>query len=160
MQEINCYFTSDFAVLTPFMTEEQILLIKKSWSFFREIDPVLIGDIFYSKLFLNNPQLKVLFQTSREEQARKLIDMLSVIVSHLDNPDELTDEIKQLAVRHVQYGVKESHYKAVGTALIWTLQQGLGRDWNKDIKDAWQACFDSLATTMIEASRCTDKKED
>lgn len=142
------------------MTEKQILLVKKSWSFFREIDPVLIGDVFYSKLFLNNPQLKNLFHSSREVQARKLIDMLSIIVGRLDNLEELNDEIKKLAERHVHYGVKESHYNAVGVALLWTLQQGLGRDWNKETKEAWAACFDDLSSIMISASCYKNRKHE
>ena len=134
------------------MTKEQILLVKKSWNIFREIDPVLVGDVFYSKLFFDMPYLEKLFHTPREEQSRKLIEMLSIIVGRLDNLDELTEEIKQLAIRHVQYGVKEQHYKAVGTALLWTLQQGLGKDWDEEVKEAWASCFNILSTTMINAS--------
>jgi len=134
------------------MTKEQILLIKKTWSIFREIDPVLVGDVFYSKLFFDMPFLEKLFHTPKEEQSRKLIEMLSVIVGRLDSLEELTEEIKLLATRHVQYGVKEQHYKAVGAALLWTLQQGLGRDWNKEIKEAWESCFHILSSTMINAS--------
>ena len=134
------------------MTKEQILLIKKTWSIFREIDPTVVGDVFYSKLFFDMPYLEKLFHTPKDEQSRKLIEMLSVIVGRLDNLEELTEEIKQLAIRHVQYGVKEQHYKAVGTALLWTLQQGLGRDWNEEIKEAWASCFHTLSTAMINAS--------
>jgi len=134
------------------MTKEQVLLIKKTWSIFREIDPVLVGDVFYSKLFFDMPYLEKLFHTPKDEQSRKLIEMLSAIVGRLDSREELTEEIKQLATRHVQYGVKEHHYKAVGSALLWTLQQGLGSDWNEKVKDAWASCFDVLATTMINAS--------
>lgn len=134
------------------MTKEQILLIKKTWSIFREIDPVLVGDVFYSKLFFDMPYLEKLFHTPKEQQSRKLIEMLSVIVGRLDNLEALTEEIKQLATRHVQYGVKEHHYKAVGAALLWTLQQGLGKDWNEKVKEAWASCFHVLSTTMINAS--------
>jgi hemoglobin-like flavoprotein len=134
------------------MTKEQILLIKKTWSVFREIDPVLIGDVFYSKLFFDTPHLENLFHTPKEDQSKKLVEMLSVIVGRLDRLEELTEEIKQLAIRHVQYGVKEQHYKAVGTALLWTLQQGLGSDWNEKVKEAWAVCFQILSDTMINAS--------
>ena len=134
------------------MREEQISLVKRTWSIFREIDPVLVGDVFYSKLFFDMPHLKHLFHGSKAEQSKKLIEMLSVIVGRLDNLSELAEEIKQLAIRHVQYGVKEHHYKAVGTALLWTLQQGLGKDWNKEVSEAWAACFQILSSTMINAS--------
>jgi len=140
------------------MNKEEILLVKKTWNIFREIDPVLVGDVFYSKLFFDMPSLEKLFHTPREEQSRKLIEMLSVIVGRLDNLEELTGEIKQLAIRHVQYGVKEHHYKAVGTALLWTLQQGLGRDWNEEVSDAWGVCFQILSDTMINASRYKKKR--
>jgi len=134
------------------MTKEQILLVKKTWSIFREIDPVLVGDVFYSKLFFDMPHLENLFHSPKDAQAKKLIEMLSVIVGRLDNLEELTEEIKQLAVRHVHYGVKEQHYKSVGTSLLWTLQQGLGRDWNEEVKEAWSSCVQVLSTTMINAS--------
>ena len=134
------------------MTKEQIILIKKSWSFFREVDPVIVGDVFYSKLFLDAPQLKNLFHISMDDQSRKLIDMLSIIVGRLDHPEELTEDIRQLALRHVTYGVKATHYKAVGEALLWTLQYGLGKDWNEDVKEAWATLFRNLSNTMINAA--------
>jgi len=134
------------------MTKEQISLVKKTWGIFREIDPVLVGDVFYSKLFFDMPHLKSLFYSSKNEQAKKLVEMLSIIIGRLDNLEELTEDIKQLAIRHVKYGVKMSHYKAVGIALLWTLGQGLGRDWNEDVKDAWATCFRILSATMINAA--------
>ncbi len=150
---MNWYFTYSLTVQTSSpMTEEQILLVKKSWSYFREIDPVVTGDVFYSKLFLDMPQVKHLFHTPREDQARKLIDMITIIVGRLDHLEELTEDIQQLARRHVQYGVRAPHYKAVGTALLWTLQQGLGKDWNEDVKKAWETCYAILSNTMINAS--------
>ena len=98
------------------------------------------------------PQLENLFHTPKEDQSKKLVNMLSIIIGRLDNLEALTEEIKHLAIRHVQYGVKEQHYKAVGTALLWTLQQGLGRDWNEDVRKAWSVCFQILSDTMINAS--------
>ena len=134
------------------MTKDQILLVKKSWGIFREIDPVLVGDVFYSKLFFDMPYLEKLFHTPKEDQSRKLIEMLSIVVGRLDRLEELSEEIKQLAIRHVRYGVKEDHYKAVGSALLWTLRQGLGNDWNEKVHDAWATCFQILSETMINAS--------
>ena len=50
------------------MTEEQIVLVKNSWKVFRKIDAELIGDVFYSKLFLDNPELRKMFPSSMEPQ--------------------------------------------------------------------------------------------
>ena len=137
------------------MTEEQIILIKKSWRLLRNIDPQIVGDTFYSKLFADNRSLRKMFPTDMEQQYRKLIDMLSAIVMRLDNIDELTDNIAAMAQRHVQYGVKPLHYSLVGKALLWTLKQGLGKDWNKETAEAWSNCYTLLANAMIQA---TDKQ--
>ncbi|HET9823878.1 MAG TPA: globin domain-containing protein [Chitinophagaceae bacterium] len=134
------------------MTPEQIALVKKSWKIFRDIDPVLIGDVFYSKLFIEVPQVRHLFKTSRAIQSRKLIDMLNTIVGRLDRLDELTTDIEQLAIRHVQYGARPEHYQAIGHTLIWTLKQGLGADWTREVEDAWMSCYQRLSHTMIKAA--------
>ena len=134
------------------MTEQQITLVKNSWKIFRDIDPLLIGDVFYSKLFMDHPELKRMFPRNMEEQYKKLIDMLSAVIGRLERLDELTIEIAALAQRHVGYGVKPFHYQIVGEALLWTLQQGLGKDWDDDAKDAWLTCYNILSDTMINAS--------
>jgi hemoglobin-like flavoprotein len=134
------------------MTEDQIALIKKTWRLFRDINPVLIGDTFYSKLFADNPALRKLFPKYMNEQYKKLIDMLSTIVARLDHLEDLSEEIAAMARRHVQYGVKPEYYKPVGTALLWTLQKGLNKDWTEEVKEAWTECYNTLANTMIKAS--------
>jgi len=134
------------------LTPAQIQLVKQTWIIFRSMDPGLVGDVFYSKLFVENPSLRRMFPKQMDEQYKKLINMLSVIVARLDHIDELTSDIKAMAQRHVNYGVKPEHYKLVGNALLWTLQHGLGNDWNDDVKDAWQNCYKLLSDTMINAT--------
>jgi hemoglobin-like flavoprotein len=133
------------------MTPGQVILIKKTWKIFRSIDPVLIGDTFYSKLFADTPRLRHLFPPKMDAQYAKLIDMLNVVVARLDRFDELSADIEAMAQRHVQYGVRPAHYKLVGTALLWTLQQGLGPDWTTEVREAWNSCYTALADAMINA---------
>src|SRR6476660_6138495 len=137
----------------PGMTEEQITLVKNSWKMFRKVDAGLIGDVFYSKLFCDNPQLQQMFPTSMDQQYKKLIDMLSVIVAKLDDLSGITADIKMMALRHEGYGVKPQHYRLAGNALLWTLKRGLGKDWNDDLQDAWMAAYTKLAEAMIAAVR-------
>ncbi len=134
------------------MNSVEVQLIKNSWKMLRSIDPLIIGDVFYTKLFFDFPQVKSMFKNSKEEQSKKLIGMLNVIVGRLDRLNELAEEIAALAVRHVGYGVKLHHYKAVGAALLWTLQQGLGPDWSSDMALAWEKCFGALADNMIKTA--------
>lgn len=140
------------------MTEKQIELVKTSWTIISGVSPELLGDVFYSKLFLHNPQLRHMFPKSMDEQYKKLMDMLSVIVIRLERQEELKADIVQMAKRHAGYGVKPAHYKMVGDALLWTLQQGLGRDWNENVKDAWEVYYQELSTTMINAAGYTSQE--
>jgi hemoglobin-like flavoprotein len=133
------------------MTNEQIQVVKKTWKVFRGISPATVGDLFYSKLFTENPSLRKMFPTDMEQQYKKLIDMLNAIIIRLDKLEELTEEIAAMAKRHVEYGVRPAHYKLVGSALLWTLQKGLGNDWNEDVKEAWSSCYTILANVMMAA---------
>lgn len=134
------------------MTKEQIALVKKTWRMFRGLNPATVGDLFYSKLFADNPSLRKMFPSDMEQQYQKLIDMLNAIVSHLDRLDDMSEEIAEMAIRHSNYGVKSSHYSLVGNALLWTLQKGLGNDWNEEVKNAWTNCYVLLSDTMIKST--------
>lgn len=133
------------------MTEEQIRLVKQSWRVFRSVDPLLIGDLFYSKLFADHPSLRKMFPKDMNQQHIKLIDMITVIVSRLDHWGRLTEDISAMAQRHVGYGARPAHYIMVGKALFWTLEKGLGNEWNPQVAEAWNRCYNILADNMIKA---------
>lgn len=134
------------------MKESDIILIKRSWRVFREMDPAIVGDAFYSKLFSYNQSLRKMFPRNMGHQYQKLMEMLNTIIARLDKLDELTEEISKIAMRHVQYGVRRGHYKLVGAALIWTLRQGLGSEWTTEIESAWTKCYALISEAMILAS--------
>lgn len=132
------------------LSEKQIAIVKKSWRLLRDIEPVLLGDVFYSRLFMSHPELRPLFKGPLEAQYKKFIDTISFLVSQLHRLDEFTHEVAVMGQLHVQYGVKPAHYDAVGEALLWTLQTGLGRDWNENIALAWANLYSSIAQKMQE----------
>lgn len=133
------------------MTQEEITIIRKTWKIFRSINPAIVGDAFYSKLFADAPAVRKMFPAEMEAQYKKLVDMLSSIVANLDDISVLSQEIAAMARRHTEYGVRPGHYKVVGNALLWTLQRGLGADWNAAVEAAWRKCYMQLAETMTSA---------
>lgn len=135
------------------MTEEQIVLVKQSWKSFHNIKAETIGDLFYSKLFFDNPRLRKMFPESMTAQHEKLVHMLTAIVYRLDNLDALANDIKNLALRHSSYGVKPDHYRLVGNTLLWTLEKGLGSAWNEELKEAWRACYEMISAMMLAVGR-------
>ncbi|HKH60544.1 MAG TPA: globin domain-containing protein [Flavitalea sp.] len=134
------------------MTNLQIEMVKGSWSSVAALDPILVGDIFYKQLFQLCPEVKPMFRHNLTEQSKKLLYMLSYIVNKLNRIDDILHEVKNLARRHVKYGVKRYHYDAVGAALLFTLERGLDKYWTKDLAEAWTACYTLLSSVMIDAS--------
>lgn len=135
------------------MSPDQINIVKKTWRKLSVIDPELIGDLFYSKLFYDHPELRPLFPKEMKEQYIKLTDMLTSIITGLNNLEKNKDKIIEMGQRHIGYGVKTSHYNMVGNALLWTVEKGLGNDWNSGVKEAYIACYDAMVNLMLSLKK-------
>ena len=133
------------------MTPRQIELIRSS---FRLVQPILAdaAELFYDRLFELDPSLRQMFRTAKKEQAQKLAQALTVVVNGIDRPNDLRGAIETLGRRHTGYGVRDEHYATVGTALLWTLEQGLGAAFTSEVREAWTAAYGWLAFTMQEAA--------
>jgi hemoglobin-like flavoprotein len=131
------------------MTPEQIQLIQKSYA---KVVPIAdqAAQLFYGRLFAIAPEVETLFHGDMDEQGRKLMATLTVVVGGLNNLDTILPAASALAKRHVGYGVRPSHYTPVGEALLWTLEQGLGTEWTPPLAEAWTAAYTILSGFMIE----------
>lgn len=133
------------------MTPEQIDLVQSSWA---KVAPQAkeTATLFYGRLFEIAPEVKPLFPTDMEEQGKKLMQVLGMAVGSLTKLEELLPTVKQLGVKHVDYGVEDVHYDSVGAALLWTLEQGLGDDFTPETKEAWTITYVTLADVMKGAA--------
>lgn len=132
------------------MTARQIQLVKESWSYVI-VKSNEAGQLFYSRLFEVAPAVRPMFKGDVKEQSRKLMSMVTLVVSKLDKLDQVINEVKALGARHNKYGTKGEHYAVVGQCLIWTLSQGLGDRWNKETEEAWLQAYATLSGAMIQA---------
>lgn len=131
------------------MTERQIQLVKESWNDVI-INADAAGNLFYQRLFEVAPSVRHMFQGDMRTQSKKLMNMITLVVTKLNRLETLLDEIKHLAKRHDQYGARPEHYKVVGEVLIWTLSTGLSEKWNKETEEAWLTAYTILASAMIQ----------
>jgi hemoglobin-like flavoprotein len=129
------------------MTPKQKSLVQNS---FAQVAPIAetAAALFYARLFELDPALRPLFTTDIEEQGRKLMQMLAIAVAGLDDLDTLVPAVRALGKRHVGYGVRDDHYDTVGTALLWTLETGLGGAFTFEVREAWTTVYTILADTM------------
>ena len=133
------------------MTPHQIQLVQTSWE-----KCVPIADqaaaLFYGKLFELDPAVKPLFTSEIKEQGKKLMTMITVAVRGLRYLEKLVPAVRDLGKRHIAYGVQNQHYATVGSALLWTLGQGLGEEFTPEVKEAWATVYGVLAATMQEGA--------
>lgn len=134
------------------MNDAQISLIQDSFS---KVVPIkdAAAEIFYSDLFETAPQVKPYFANAdMAEQGSKLMATLGVVVNGLRDLDKIVPVARQLAVKHVDYGVKAEDYDAVGASLIRTLEKGLGDAFSPETKEAWLGAYAVLSGVMKDAA--------
>jgi hemoglobin-like flavoprotein len=133
------------------MTPEKIALVRSSW---QQVLPIrdTAAQLFYGQLFELDPSLRGMFKGDMVEQGRKLMAMINTVVNSLDKLGPILETIEEMGRRHVAYGVTEAHYDTVGSALIWTLGQGLGEKFTPAVKNAWAEAYDTLASAMKQAA--------
>lgn len=133
------------------MRPTQIAAVQTSF-----MDVLALGDavpqLFYGRLFALDPTLRPLFGDDMQAQGRKLMTMLTIVVRGLTRLDTLVPAVEALGQRHVAYGVTDKHYATVGAALLWTLHQGLGREWTPVVEEAWTTAYSLLTDVMLAAA--------
>ena len=129
------------------MNSAQINLVQSTFAQVRPI-AVTAAEIFYNRLFVLDPALRPMFKGDLAHQGRMLMAMLNSAVNGLTNLDAIVPVVRQLGARHANYGVRQEHYATVGSALLWTLEQGLGDKFTPAVRDAWLTAYELLAGVM------------
>lgn len=106
--------------------------------------------LFYDKLMARDDQIKVLFsETNFAQQRHKLFFALMMVIEHIEQPGMYKGVMDDLGKRHVeQYGVTPDmlpHFKA---AMLETLPEVLGNDWNEPLHIAWSDAMDEALTLI------------
>jgi nitric oxide dioxygenase len=133
------------------MTPEQIQQVQAS---FAKVVPIAeqAAALFYGRLFETSPELRALFPSDMLVQGQKLMTALATAVDGLSQIEGIAPFVRDLAKRHVAYGVEPQHYGLVGAALLWTLEEGLGAEFTPSLHAAWAAAYSGLSEMMIAAA--------
>lgn len=106
---------------------------------------------FYSELFRRYPEVEPLFsETSIEEQERKLLDSLKLVVENIRRPEKLATELGELGQRHQGYGAVVAHYDAVAEVMLETLKKFAGGLWNDRMRRTWLSALKKIKAAMLE----------
>jgi hemoglobin-like flavoprotein len=138
------------------MTPDQVKLVQQTFS---QVAPISdqAATFFYNRLFEIAPQVKSMFPTDLTEQRKKLMATLAVVVNGLSDLPSILPAASALAKRHAAYGAKPEHYPVVGSALLWTLEKGLGAGWTPDVASVWTTAYSTLSGFMISEAYGTSQ---
>lgn len=135
------------------MDQNQLDLVRQSFASASRFAPHL-ASTFYAELFAIDPALRSLFRRDMIALGKKLIDTLTFVVENMHDPALWTPAARDLAQRHVAYGVEARHYDMVGAALMRTLKHELGASFTPEARTAWAwaAAYATLAREMCDAA--------
>lgn len=135
------------------MTPEQIKLVRSSWEQVRQVEQT--AERFYDRLFDIYPELKPLFRGDMKEQGAKLVKMITMAVSSLDNLENLRPIISHSGNRHAALGVTREDYDKVAEALLSTLAYFHRDEFSEELLSAWIAAYTEIASIMKSSSTRT-----
>jgi hemoglobin-like flavoprotein len=129
------------------LTAKQKRLIRES---FLKIEPALdlVGTLFLLKLFRLDPSLRARFAGAPETQGRKFGAAMKLAMISLSHDDGLASTLKLLGARHRQLGIRVRHYRLMARALIWTLEQSLGKSFTRETRNAWTTLLDQITRVL------------
>ena len=130
------------------INDTQIALVQSS---FGQVVPIAeaAGMLFYERVFTLAPEARSLFADDIRPQAKRTMAAVKFAVDGLRDLDRVAPYLVKLGARHVGYGVKPEHFDVVGSALMWTLEQGLGDTFTPETRDAWNAVWELVAGAML-----------
>jgi len=127
------------------MTPEQIQRVRSTWAQAQPIQTQAAA-LFQGRLFAIAPEVQPMFKRDMVAQGNKLMAALKTLVLSLGRMEQMLPLARELAIRHVAWGVQPAHYTLVGEALLWTLRQGLADAATPALNAAWgEACASFLA---------------
>ncbi len=133
------------------LTKRQIELIEQSFAAVAPRGEALAAR-FYDRLFADFPDVKPLFRSEQKTQQKKLLASLVLVVNNLRNPEKLEEPLEQMGQRHLDYGVQDEQYGAVGATLLATLAEFAGSLWNAELAKAWTAAYTLISQRMIQSA--------
>lgn len=133
------------------LTEDEIEILRESLHQLQE-HRQLAASVFYENLFVLDPSLRPMFDEDLTEQSNKALFAFGAVVAQIHDIEACRDMTKDLALRHLKYGVTPDHYALVGQAVLMTVSTVMGPAMTRDIEKAWQHAYDQVASAMIESA--------
>ncbi|MCS7018038.1 MAG: globin domain-containing protein [Cytophagales bacterium] len=131
------------------INEESIQIVRDTWADLIGHGPE-IGRQFYNRLFQKYPEYKKLFKGDEKEQHRKLAFAITLVITKLNKLDQITEEVRSLAARHVKYGVKPEYFEPFIKLLVETIASVRAERWKPEYTKAWHEVMKAVGDAIAK----------
>ena len=128
------------------MTPEQIAIVEAT------VASIALDDLtadFYRRAFDAHPELTTMFTTDPAVQRGRFAEELAVIVRSIRRYDGFIATTRALGDRHRGYGVRPTHFRFMGDALMGALAAALADQWTPEVETAWRLAYNLTAEAMM-----------
>lgn len=134
------------------MLEQKIVDTIKSTVPVLKTKGIEITTVFYKTMFERNPEVKPLFDMSRQasgEQPKALALTILAAAQNIENLESILPVVKRIAEKHCDRGILPEHYPIVGENLLIAIKSVLGDACTDDILLAWEQAYGIIANIFI-----------
>lgn len=129
-----------------------VLLLRSSFDLVISRQPQ-ITPRFYEILFSRYPQVRPLFgRNAQAAQQQMLQEALVAVMDHLEDASWLSQTLRAMGAKHVDYGVADEMYAWVGDSLLSTLAEAAGGDWTPELQAAWAEAYGAITSLMLQGA--------
>ena len=115
-----------------------------------------ITERMYEIAFNERPEYRRFFENTHmksEEEGHKQADKLAASIyayaSHIDQLENLTDAVEDIAKAHVNTRVIAEQYPVIGECLLAAIEDVLGDAATPEVMEAWTEAYNHLAEIFI-----------
>lgn len=151
--------------------------VQQSWEHLQAMGTYKVGEALYRHTFAVMPEAIQLFPShvrlkyrewSPEESLdesniyespalrrlfSKFVNAVGCAVTGLNDSSTIVPMLTQLGARHINYGVSEVHWQALGKAFTNTLREILREDFTPEVEAAWSMAYSFMSSIMMAGLR-------
>ena len=137
------------------LNQNTIDIIKSTVPVLRE-HGVEITTTFYKRMFENNPEVKAMFNMSKQEsgeQPKALAMAVLAAAQNIDKLEAILPAVQKMCKAHVNANVKPEHYPIVGENLLAAIKEVLKDAATEEVLNAWAEAYEVIAKVFIQIEK-------
>jgi len=110
-------------------------------------------ELFYSRLFAENPSLRGRFPAGLADQKHRLLAAIGPVICALDEPQRLAATLRDIGARHPALARSSDLLVAMRDTMVYCLHELAGGHWDDQTERDWSAALDFIGAALIEGAR-------